>query len=54
MDVIYEKPEITDFGSLERLTADCDSPGSGDIHNPGSLTHSTIEVDSTGVVCISK
>jgi hypothetical protein len=26
----YEKPEITDFGSLEELTAACSTTGSGD------------------------
>lgn len=26
----YEKPEITDFGSLQELTAACSTSGSGD------------------------
>jgi len=48
-DKTYEKPEITDFGSLEDLTADCAAPGSGDFTFPTSLQHSTFLVTSVGI-----
>jgi hypothetical protein len=51
----YEAPRVTDFGSLEELTASCDAPGVGDKKFPASLTHNVIDLDSTGgVICISK
>jgi hypothetical protein len=50
----YEKPLVTDFGSLEELTAQCDAPGAGDKKFPTSLTHSLIDLDSQGnVTCVS-
>jgi hypothetical protein len=44
----YEKPEITDFGSLEELTAACAPSGSGD-HSSFALD----AVDSQGHFCHS-
>jgi hypothetical protein len=53
-DMKYETPRITDFGSLEELTATCDVAGLGDIRFPGSLTHNVIDTDSQGnISCIS-
>lgn len=50
----YETPRVTDFGSLEELTAQCDAPGVGDIKFPTSLTHNVIDTDSQGnITCIS-
>jgi hypothetical protein len=50
----YESPRITDFGSLEELTATCDVAGLGDIRFPGSLQHNVIDTDSQGnITCIS-
>jgi len=41
MDRSYESPKISDLGSLEELTAVCDSPGAGDAAFPGDLSHTT-------------
>jgi hypothetical protein len=51
---LYETPQVTDFGSLEELTAQCDAPGVGDKVFPANLTHSTIALDSQGnITCVS-
>jgi hypothetical protein len=49
----YEKPEITDFGSLERLTADCGGGTNGDAAHPGSGSFGKSFTDSHGVTCTS-
>ena len=37
---LYEKPEISDLGTLQELTAACISAGSGDYRGYGFSTHS--------------
>ncbi len=50
---VYEKPEIRDFGSLERLTAACSASGAGDYVHPGNSGFSTSGADSQGHTCTS-
>jgi len=45
---VYEKPEIKDLGTLQQLTANCDSPGSGDYKHVANKGFSTHSVNSLG------
>jgi hypothetical protein len=37
----WEVPVVSDLGSLEELTAICNTAGSGDFNFPGSESHNT-------------
>jgi hypothetical protein len=49
----YEKPVVVDYGSLEELTAACETPGSGDAAFPDTLHSKQIGQPGDTIFCFS-